>query len=177
MPSRSIHMADGSTTSGIGVYLNNTSGVELNWMQLNDFQNSGIVGRSVNGFTLSNSVISGVSGNSTGPVEGPLNFGLSNPGGANGLQGTGVIRNTRISGGIEHNVEFYNQSGSMNLTIEGLTEDIQPKQKLTVVARTESGEEKRFTVTARLDSPVEVEYYKNGGILQTVLRNFLKQQQ
>ena len=67
-------------------------------------------------------------------------------------------------------------TGREFFTIEGLTEDIQPKQKLTVVARSESGEEKRFTVTARLDSPVEVEYYKNGGILQTVLRNFMKQQ-
>jgi aconitate hydratase len=67
-------------------------------------------------------------------------------------------------------------TGREFFTIEGLTDDIQPKQKLTVVARSESGEEKRFTVTARLDSPVEVEYYKNGGILQTVLRNFMKQQ-
>ena len=68
-------------------------------------------------------------------------------------------------------------TGREFFTVEGLTDDIQPKQKLTVVARSESGEEKRFTVTARLDSPVEVEYYKNGGILQTVLRNFIKQQQ
>lgn len=66
-------------------------------------------------------------------------------------------------------------TGKEFFTIEGLNDDIQPKQKLTVVARGENGEEKRFVVTARLDSAVEVEYYKNGGILQTVLRNFLKQ--
>ncbi len=63
--------------------------------------------------------------------------------------------------------------GSETIRIEGLDNDIQPGAKLTVVAAGASGE-KRFTVTARLDTPVEVEYYKNGGILQTVLRGFLK---
>jgi hypothetical protein len=113
--------ADGSTTSGIGIYLNNTKNPSFSWMQLNDFDNSAIVGRSVQGFTLQESVINGVIGTSSGPVEGPINFGLSNPGGTNGLQGTGLIRNTKISGGVEHNVEFYNQSGNMVLTIEGTT--------------------------------------------------------
>lgn len=46
-------------------------------------------------------------------------MGITNPGGLNGLQGTGLIRNTKISGGIEHNLEFYNQSGAMDLTIDG----------------------------------------------------------
>ena len=46
---------------------------------------------------------------------------------------------------------------------------------MTVTATDENGQSKQFTVTVRLDTPVEVEYYKNGGILQTVLRNFLKQ--
>jgi aconitate hydratase len=32
----------------------------------------------------------------------------------------------------------------------------------------------RFEVIARLDTPIDVEYYKNGGILQTVLRNLAK---
>jgi aconitate hydratase len=31
-----------------------------------------------------------------------------------------------------------------------------------------------LTLTARIDTPVEVDYYKNGGILQTVLRRMLK---
>ena len=38
-----------------------------------------------------------------------------------------------------------------------------------VVAR-EDGGEKRFTTVCRIDTPVELEYYRNGGILQTVLR-------
>ncbi|MBK9123261.1 MAG: aconitate hydratase AcnA [Chloroflexi bacterium] len=66
-------------------------------------------------------------------------------------------------------------AGNEHFRIEGLDDNIQPKQKLTVVATGADGSEKRFTATARVDTPVEVEYYKNGGILQTVLRNFLRQ--
>jgi hypothetical protein len=113
--------ADGSLTDGIGIVLQNTKNPSFNWMQLNDFDNSAIVGRNVQGFTLQNSVIDGTIGTSSAPVEGPINFGLSNPGGANGLQGTGLIRNTKVSGGIEHNLEFYNQSGSMTLTVDGVS--------------------------------------------------------
>jgi aconitate hydratase len=59
--------------------------------------------------------------------------------------------------------------------IEGIA-DLQPGQEVTVRARTEDGQEKVFTVIARIDSPVEVEYYRNGGILQTVLRNMLTEE-
>ncbi len=49
-----------------------------------------------------------------------------------------------------------------------------PKGELTVIARDETGTEKRFNVSIRLDTPIEVEYYRNGGILHTVLRNMVK---
>jgi aconitate hydratase len=39
-----------------------------------------------------------------------------------------------------------------------------------VVARANGGREKRFEVLARIDSAVEVDYYRNGGILHAVLR-------
>jgi aconitate hydratase len=48
--------------------------------------------------------------------------------------------------------------------------DLQPRQAIEVLARKQDGSEARFTVTCRADSPVEVEYYRNGGILHTVLR-------
>ena len=48
-----------------------------------------------------------------------------------------------------------------------------PGQDVVVEARDEAGATKSFTVTCRLDSPVEVDYYRNGGILQAVLRGFL----
>ncbi|HPG25060.1 MAG TPA: hypothetical protein PLW10_05455, partial [Myxococcota bacterium] len=47
---------------------------------------------------------------------------------------------------------------------------LQPLQDVTVKAVAEDGAETSFTVTARIDTPVEVEYFRNGGILHTVLR-------
>ncbi len=54
-----------------------------------------------------------------------------------------------------------------------VTDDVQPLDTLTVTATDADGKVTTFDVTVRLDSPVEVEYYRNGGILHTVLRNFL----
>ena len=42
-------------------------------------------------------------------------------GGANGLQGVGTIRNSLVSGGVQDNIAFHNQSGSMALTIDNTT--------------------------------------------------------
>ncbi|MFW6328620.1 MAG: aconitate hydratase AcnA [Alkalispirochaetaceae bacterium] len=53
-------------------------------------------------------------------------------------------------------------------------ESVSPKTTITVEARDpESGSVKSFDVICRLDSPVEIQYYRNGGILQTVLRKFV----
>jgi hypothetical protein len=112
---------DGSTTSGTGVFLNNVVNVAFNRMQLNDFDNHAIHGVSVTGLVLMNLVINGSTGTSTGSTDAPIAFGRSNPGGANGLLGTTFIDNIQVSGGIEHNVEFYNQSGSMELIIVNST--------------------------------------------------------
>ncbi|MCA3749241.1 MAG: hypothetical protein IN808_08920, partial [Rubrobacter sp.] len=54
-------------------------------------------------------------------------------------------------------------------------EDIFPGKELTVRATSDDGRTKEFGVRARVDSPVEVEYLRNGGILQTVLRQLLKE--
>ena len=43
-----------------------------------------------------------------------------------------------------------------------------------MTATNDAGQVTQFEVDVRLDTPVEVEYYRNGGILQTVLRNFLQ---
>jgi aconitate hydratase len=43
-----------------------------------------------------------------------------------------------------------------------------------VVARKEDGSEIKFNAIARIDSSIEIEYYRNGGILQYVLRQFLQ---
>jgi aconitate hydratase len=58
--------------------------------------------------------------------------------------------------------------------IEGIGDDIQPQQEVTLRARdVATGAEKRFQAIVRINSPVEVAYYRNGGILQTVLRDML----
>ncbi|MGH9453995.1 MAG: aconitate hydratase, partial [Terriglobia bacterium] len=57
--------------------------------------------------------------------------------------------------------------------IEGISGEIKPHQELTVKASTPGQPPKTFKVIARLDSATDVNYYKNGGILQTVLRRML----
>ena len=54
-----------------------------------------------------------------------------------------------------------------------INDEVKPMDSLTVTATDEGGKVTRFEVTVRLDTPVEVDYYRNGGILHTVLRNFL----
>jgi aconitate hydratase len=48
--------------------------------------------------------------------------------------------------------------------------DVEPLQQITVHATSGEGSVITFQAKARIDTPVEVDYYRNGGILQTVLR-------
>jgi aconitate hydratase len=68
-----------------------------------------------------------------------------------------------------------NLTGREHFDILGLNEGLQPQQELTVQATADDGTVKTFQAIARINTPVELEYYRNGGILHTVLRNFLKQ--
>ncbi len=111
---------DGSTTQGIGIYLNNTSGVSLSWMQLNDFQNFAIRGTGVTGFTITNSAVNSTGGgwngsNATGGVEeSSISF--------DGLFGFASIANSSVSGGFTDNIRVVNSSGVLNrLTMDTLT--------------------------------------------------------
>jgi aconitate hydratase len=59
--------------------------------------------------------------------------------------------------------------------IEGLDEQLKPQQELTVVATDpQTGKSARFAVRCRLNTAVELEYYRNGGVLQTVMRKLMK---
>jgi aconitate hydratase len=64
-------------------------------------------------------------------------------------------------------------TGREKFTIAGLQGDLKPGQDIAVSVTREDGSNFSFDATMRLDSNVEIEYYRNGGILQTVLRNFL----
>jgi len=51
-----------------------------------------------------------------------------------------------------------------------LDDDLKPRQAIEVTATREDGSVVHFVVTCRIDTPVEIDYYRNGGILHTVLR-------
>jgi aconitate hydratase len=61
-------------------------------------------------------------------------------------------------------------NGYESFDLTGIAEGLAPGKEIAVVARKADGKEVRFTVEARLDSDVDVEYFQNGGILHTVLR-------
>jgi len=67
------------------------------------------------------------------------------------------------------NRESLGLTGKEIFSIEGLSNNIRPKQEITMKALSSDGE-KKFDMIIRLDTPIEVEYYRNGGILHTVLR-------
>jgi len=62
--------------------------------------------------------------------------------------------------------------GRESFSVTGIAA-VRPGGTLTVLARREGGEELRFEVTARLDSETDLDYYRNGGILQMVLRQLM----
>jgi len=65
-------------------------------------------------------------------------------------------------------------SGRETFDITGIEDGLEPGAAVEVVAKAEDGSTKRFQAIARLDSDVDVEYYRNGGILQTVLRKMAR---
>ena len=73
-------------------------------------------------------------------------------------------------------VEALGLTGFETYDIVGIDGSVmQPKQMLTVRATDAAGGKKEFEVISRIDTPVEIEYYRNGGILQTVVRQRLKE--
>lgn len=68
----------------------------------------------------------------------------------------------------------HGMTGKEHVTIEGIEHDLTPSKKVTVNAKSDDGKKVTFKAIARLDSPIEVAYYQNEGILQYVLRQFLK---
>ena len=63
--------------------------------------------------------------------------------------------------------------GSELITVEGIVNGIKPSDKVTVEIKYASGEIKKIETLCRIDTKNELEYYKNGGILQYVLRNMI----
>ena len=82
------------------------------------------------------------------------------------LVGMGVLPMT-FSEGESH--ESLGLDGTESFTIP-VGDDVQPLQTIEVTATRNDGTSMTFNAQIRLDTPVEVEYYRNGGILHTVLR-------
>ncbi len=64
-------------------------------------------------------------------------------------------------------------TGEETFDIDGLSDDLQPRQTITVKATSSDGSTKEIPMTVRIDTPVELDYYRHGGILAFVLRKLL----
>ena len=86
------------------------------------------------------------------------------------LVGMGVLPLQYQKGDSAENLGL---TGKESFNITGIGEGLFPAKTMHVTASNGDGKETTFDVLCRLDSNIEVEYYKNGGILHYVLRNFL----
>lgn len=75
------------------------------------------------------------------------------------------------------NADSLGITGREKFTIQGLNNSLQPRSDVSVEVTREDGSSFTFQADVRLDSDIEIEYYRNGGILQTVLRNFVREEQ
>jgi aconitate hydratase len=70
--------------------------------------------------------------------------------------------------------ETHGLTGRESFTISGIESGLATGQRLTVRATAEDGTSVDFDVLTRIDTAVELEYYRHGGILQYVLRELLR---
>jgi len=71
-------------------------------------------------------------------------------------------------------VDSLGLDGSETVSIQGLGDDLKASQDLELIIQFADGSEKQLAVKCRIDTAVEVEYYRHGGILPYVLRNIVK---
>jgi aconitate hydratase len=65
-------------------------------------------------------------------------------------------------------------TGRETFDIVGISQNLKPRQEVTVHATRPDGSTFTFQTIARLNSPIDVIYYQNGGILLTVLRRLMQ---
>jgi aconitate hydratase len=65
-------------------------------------------------------------------------------------------------------------TGFETYAIDGIADGLKPRQRVRVRATRENGTETTFEALVRIDAPVEVEYYRHGGILNMMLRQLLR---
>ena len=86
------------------------------------------------------------------------------------LVGMGVIPLQFVN---NENAESLGLTGKETFDIPGIADGLEPHAELTVTARSDDGDEKTFGVECRIDSDVELDYFRHGGVLQMVLRRML----
>jgi aconitate hydratase len=87
------------------------------------------------------------------------------------LVGMGILPLQYVN---NENAESLGLTGRETFDIGGL-DRLEPHAELEVIARGEDDSEKRFNVECRIDSEVELDYYRHGGVLQMVLRRMLNE--
>jgi aconitate hydratase len=87
------------------------------------------------------------------------------------LVGMGVLPLRFLDG---QNAESLGLTGTETYDILGLGDRLAPKSRVSVKARKADGKSIEFTAEVLINTDVEINYYRNGGILHTVLRNLLK---
>lgn len=83
------------------------------------------------------------------------------------LVGMGVLPLEFLAG---ESVSSLGLTGEESFSTSGLSDDLSPGSTLQIEAVKPDGSALRFSATVRIDTAIEVEYYRNGGILHTVLR-------
>jgi aconitate hydratase len=63
--------------------------------------------------------------------------------------------------------------GSEKFSITGLSDSIKPGQQVTLEIESKNREKRSVSVKLRIDTPIEIDYYRHGGILPFVLRQLL----
>jgi aconitate hydratase len=71
------------------------------------------------------------------------------------------------------NAQSLNLDGTETFDITGITGDLRPRQKATLVIHRANGSTENVPVIVRIDTPIEVDYYESGGILPFVLRQLV----
>src|SRR5207248_10783197 len=87
------------------------------------------------------------------------------------LVGMGVLPLQFRAGESRHSLGL---NGRETYAVEGIAGGLRPGQELTVRVTRADGSEQSFQAITRIDTPIEVEYYRHGGILPMVLRRLMK---
>jgi hypothetical protein len=129
--------ADGSTTQGTGVFLNNVSNVSLAFMSIQGNQNHGIRGNNVTGFSLDNSTVGTTTTNGTSSTADIDATGIGGESSVRffNLLGSATISNSTLDRGFARTIAISNNSGTLDrLTITNST----VRQSLTAAGASDS---------------------------------------